>query len=132
MSHPKILVVNDEPALRSFLGFNLRARGFEVADTLGTPEVFNMIEKDHTDLVILDLMIRGTDGFELCQKICSSGKTHIIAFNMRGSEADLLRCLDMGVDDYLGKPFGADELMARVRAVLHHERRMQYPEPAAI
>ena len=68
-------------------------------------------------------MVREVDGFELWQKNpCPSSSSRVIAFNMRGGGADLLNCLEMGVDDYLGKPFGVEELMARVRAVLRHKR----------
>jgi DNA-binding response OmpR family regulator len=117
MNRPRILVVNDEAALRGFFRFNLQMRGYDVNDTLGTPEVF-----------ALDLMVRGVDGFGLCRRICQSTQSSIIAFNMRGGESDLLRCLEMGVDDYLGKPIGADELMARVRAVLRNKRSVRVPE----
>jgi two-component system KDP operon response regulator KdpE len=130
MTRPRILVVNDEQALRDFFRFNLNARGYEVSDTMGSPEVLNMVEKEQPDLVILDLMLEGLDGFQLCQQICQSSQSSVIAFNMRGGEADLLRCLEMGVDDYLNKPFGVDELMARVRAVLRHKRWNKSPEPA--
>jgi DNA-binding response OmpR family regulator len=121
MNHPRILIVNDEAALRDFFRFNLQMRGYEVTETLGTPEVLLIVEKEQPDLVILDLMVRGVDGFGLCRRICQSTRSSVIAFNMRGGENDLLRCLEMGVDDYLGKPIGVDELMSRVRAVLRNK-----------
>jgi len=127
MNHPKILIVNDEAALRDFFRFNLQMRGYDVIDTLGSPDVYGLVEREEPDLVILDLMVRGTDGFALCQRLCQSAKSAIIAFNMRGGENDLLKCLEMGVDDYLGKPVGVDELMARVRAVLRNKRSLKTP-----
>ncbi|GEM_PF-3498188 len=121
MNRPKVLIVNDEAAIRDFFHFNLQRRGYEVTDTLGTPEVMALVENEDPDLVILDLMVRGVDGFGLCRRICQSTRSSVIAFNMRGGESDLLRCLEIGVDDYLGKPIGVDELMARVRAVLRNK-----------
>ena len=118
MTHPCILVVNDEPAMREFLRFNLKVRGYEVITSPGNNGGFIRLEKEQPDLVILDLMVQGVDGFDLCEKNCESGKTSVIAINMRGGEADLLKILALGVDDYLGKPFGVDELMARIRSIL--------------
>jgi DNA-binding response OmpR family regulator len=129
MTRPRVLVVNDEAPLRELFRFNLNVRGYEVIDTFGCPEVLTIVEQEKPDLVILDLTIRGTDGFEICRKICQSSKSSIIAFNMRGGDSDLLRCLEMGVDDYLGKPFGVDELMARIGAVLRHRQWIKLPEP---
>jgi DNA-binding response OmpR family regulator len=128
MNRSRILVVNDEAALRNFFRFNLQMRGYDVTATIGNPEVFALVEKEELDLVILDLMVRGVDGFGLCRRICQSTRSSIIAFNMRGGESDLLRCLEMGVDDYLSKPIGVDELMARVRAVLRNKRSARTPD----
>jgi DNA-binding response OmpR family regulator len=120
-----ILIVNDEPALRDFFKFNLRGRGFKVIDISGSQDVINVVRKEMPDLTILDLMVREVDGFELCRSICATSSSRMIAFNMRGGEADLLRCLEIGVDDYLGKPFGVQELMSRVRAVLDNKREVK-------
>jgi DNA-binding response OmpR family regulator len=127
MNRPHILIINDEGALRDFFRFNLQMRGYDVTDTIGTPEVFDLIQKEEPDLVILDLMVRSVDGFALCRRICNETQSLVIAFNMRGGERDLLRCLEMGVDDYLGKPIGVDELMARVRAVLRNKVSHKQP-----
>lgn len=122
---PRILVVNDESSLRDFFSFNLKVRGCEVIATLGSPAVIQTVQKEQPDIVILDLNVRGVDGFELCREICRSSSASVIAFNMRGGESDLLNCLEMGVDDYLGKPFGVDELMARIWAVLRRRRKIR-------
>jgi DNA-binding response OmpR family regulator len=121
VTRPRILVVNDESALRDFFRINLKVRG---------PEVLAIMQEEQPDLVILDLTVRGVDGFELCRQICQSSLSSVIAFNMRGNESDLLRCLEMGVDDYLGKPFGVDELMARVWAVLRRKRLTRPSQPS--
>jgi DNA-binding response OmpR family regulator len=122
VTRPRILVVNDESALRDFFSINLKVRGCDVLTSWGSPEVLAIMQKEQPDLVILDLTVRGVDGFELCRQICQSSRSSVIAFNMRGNESDLLRCLDLGVDDYLWRPFGVDELMARVWAVLRRKR----------
>jgi DNA-binding response OmpR family regulator len=126
-----ILVVNDEPSLREFFKVNLKVRGYGVIDIAGSRDVVKIVEKSMPDLTILDLMVSAVDGFDLCRQICSSSSSKVMVFNMRGGEADLFRCLEMGVDDYLGKPFGVDELMARVRAVLRHKRFSSLPEPVS-
>ncbi len=129
MACPRIFVVNDEAPLRDFFRINLKVRGYDVFDTMGTPDILAEIEKQRPDLVILDLMVSGVDGFELCRQICEASISSVIAINLRGGDTDLIRCLEMGVDDYLGKPFGVDELLARIGAVLRHRRWVRSPEP---
>jgi DNA-binding response OmpR family regulator len=131
VTRPRVLVVNDESALRDFFRINLKVRGCDVLVTWGCPEVLAVIKKEHPDLVILDLTVRGVDGFELCRQICQSSLSSVIAFDMRGNESDLLRCLEMGVDDYLWRPFGVDELMARVWAVLRSKRLARPSQPSS-
>jgi DNA-binding response OmpR family regulator len=123
----RIMVINDEPPLKEFFRFNLSLRGYDVLESIGGPEVLALLENEKPELVILDLMVSGVDGFEICSRICAARQSSIIVFNMRGGESDLLRCLEMGVDDYLGRPLGVDELMARVRAVLYSQRLKESP-----
>jgi two-component system, OmpR family, KDP operon response regulator KdpE len=122
MSRTRILIVNEEQVLREFFRFNLTRRGYEVLECPGDSGVFDVITKEKPDLVIMDLMVSGADGFEICRRICEAQEPSLIVFNMRGGEADLLRCLEIGVDDYMGKPFGVNELIARIHAVLRHKR----------
>lgn len=122
MSLPHILVIIDEPALKYLFSINLYSRGYEVKVLPGSSDLISNIAQFNPDLVILDLMIPGIDGFSLCNFLCKSNISPVIAFNMRGGDADLLKCLEMGVDDYIGKPFGIDELIARINAVLRHRR----------
>jgi two-component system, OmpR family, phosphate regulon response regulator PhoB len=131
VTRPRILVVNDESALRDFFRINLMVRGCDVLVSWGSPEVLAIMQKEQPDLVILDLTVRGVDGFELCRQICQSSSSSVIAFNMRGNETDLLRCLELGVDDYLWRPFGVDELMARVWAVLRRKRLVKPSPPSS-
>ena len=127
MRHPGILVVNDYPALREYFSFSLGIRGYAVKDIMGSTEVLSVIETEQPDLVILDVNLRRLDGFALCRKICESPVRSVIVFNMRGSENDLLQCLEMGVDDYIGRPLGVTELLARVRAALRHRYPVKQP-----
>lgn len=119
---PKILVVDDEPATLKYVGTNLRARGYDV---LTAPDGLQAIEvAQHTtlDLVLLDLMMPGMDGFQVCQKLREWSEVPIVILSARGQERDKVRALDIGADDYLTKPFGVEELLARVRAVLRRSQ----------
>jgi DNA-binding response OmpR family regulator len=122
MSLPHVLVMIDEPALKYLFSINLYRRGYEVNVLPGSKDLISNIVQFNPDLVILDLMIQGINGFSLCNLLCKSNFSPVIAFNMRGGDDDLLKCLEMGVDDYIGKPFGIDELIARINAVLRHRR----------
>jgi two-component system KDP operon response regulator KdpE len=121
MQPARILIINDEPAIRAFFRFNLEIRGYRVLESGGCPEVLEVFRREKPDLTILDLRIAGTDGLELCRCLCEEEDSSVIVFNMRGGESDLLKCLKMGVGDYLCKPFGVDEFIARVRAVLRYK-----------
>lgn len=119
---PKVLVVDDEPATLKYVGTNLRARGYEV---LTAPDGLQAIEVAHhttLDLVLLDLMMPGMDGFQVCQKLREWSEVPIVILSARGQERDKVRALDIGADDYLTKPFGVEELLARVRAVLRRSQ----------
>lgn len=119
---PKILVVDDEPATLKYVGTNLRARGYDV---LTAPDGLQAIEVAHhttLDLVLLDLMMPGMDGFQVCQKLREWSEVPIVILSARGQERDKVRALDIGADDYLTKPFGVEELLARVRAVLRRSQ----------
>ena len=114
----RILVVDDEPQLLRALGTNLKARGYEV-DLAPTGEVaLTLAARHHPDLVVLDLGLPGIDGIEVIQGL--RGWTHvpIIVLSVREGERDKVAALDAGADDYVTKPFGMDELLARLRAAL--------------
>lgn len=122
MVRPLVMVVIDEPALRYLFTINLSSRGYDVLDMRGSTDVISFVEKNRPDLVILDLMIGSINGFEVCKELCEYRMASVITLNMRGGDADLIKCLEMGVDDYIGKPFGIDELIARINAVLRYKR----------
>ena len=121
----RILVVDDEPHIVEYISENLSARGFDVSVAGTGLEALAYINTVPPDLVILDIMMPHMDGLETCRRIRQSSIVPIIVLSALGEEADKVRALDMGADDYLTKPLSVDELMARVRA---HFRRATWFE----
>ncbi len=118
MKKPRVLVVDDEPETVKYVSANLRARGYDVLTAEDGRMALKMFSESVVDLIILDIMMPGPDGFEVCRAIRSQSDVPIIMLSARGRERDIVRALDMGADDYLTKPFGVEEMLARVRAVL--------------
>ncbi len=118
MSKTRILVVDDEPSIRKFLRANLEAKDYKVLTAVDGAEALRTIEMELPDLMILDIMMPKTDGFEVCRQLREWSQVPIIMLSARGDESDKVKCLELGADDYITKPFGASELIARVRAVL--------------
>lgn len=114
----KILVVDDEKTLREFVSRNLAARGFQVFSAANGLEALAIFQSRSLDLIILDLMMPHMDGLETCRRIRQASTVPIIVLTALGEEADKVAAFDEGADDYLTKPFGVAELLARVRAVL--------------
>ncbi|MGI4817389.1 MULTISPECIES: phosphate regulon transcriptional regulator PhoB [unclassified Brevundimonas] len=122
---PYILVMEDEDALSTLLQYNLEKEGYEVAVAQDGEEGWLMIEERQPDLVLLDWMLPKLSGIEVCRRIRSKSETRnlpIIMLTARGEEADRVRGLDTGADDYMTKPFSMTELTARMRAVLRRLR----------
>ena len=118
MNRARILVVDDEPQLTRVLRTGLKSRGYDVraaADGLAGFEAFN---DWHPDLVITDLAMPNVDGLELCRRLRAVSQVPIIVLSAKGEEKTKVEALDLGADDYVTKPFGIDELLARVRASL--------------
>lgn len=114
----RILVVDDEPQILRALNTNLRARGYEV-DLAPTGEMaLDLAARKHPDLVILDLGLPGIDGVEVIRGLRGWTRVPIVVLSVREREADKVAALDAGADDYITKPFGMDELLARLRAAL--------------
>jgi len=128
MSGPHILVVDDEPAIRRALYANLAARGYEVTAVETGEEAMQQAEARRIDLVILDLMLPGLSGLDVCRGLRAMSSVPILVLSGHGEERIKVRALDLGADDYLTKPFGIDELLARVRALLR--RRVTIPATA--
>src|SRR6476646_5263572 len=126
---PRILVVDDEPQLTRVLRTGLTSRGYDVraaADGLAGFETFN---DWHPDLLITDLAMPVVDGLELCRRVRAISQVPIIVLSAKGEEKTKVEALDIGADDYITKPFGIDELLARVRASLRRAATALTPEP---
>jgi DNA-binding response OmpR family regulator len=118
MSNTTVLVIEDEPSIREIVDLYLRRAGFEVTTASDGHEALKMLAQDLPDLVVLDLMLPGVDGYEITQTIRAKGDTPIIMLTSRREEVDRIAGLEMGADDYVVKPFSPQELVSRVRAVL--------------
>ncbi len=131
MAKESILVVEDEDDIRELLRYNLSKEGYRVAGAASGEEALDLCSSDPPDLVLLDLMLPGLDGLEVCRRL--KGKPHtrelpIIMLTARNEEADIIVGLELGADDYITKPFSPRVLLARIKAVL---RRREGRPPEA-
>src|SRR5881296_528044 len=113
-----VLVVDDEPIVREVVVKYLEREGFRTLEAADGDRARELLERDSPDLVVLDLMLPGTDGLELCRWIRARSRLPVIMLTARGEETDRIVGLDLGADDYVTKPFSPRELAARVRSVL--------------
>ena len=118
MRRLRALVVDDEPGVMKLLRSNLQTEGYDVLTALDGSEAIQVIEKEAPDLIILDIVMPSIDGFEVCRRVREWSQIPIIMLSALDDEMDKVKCLDLGADDYLTKPFGTQELMARVRSVI--------------
>ena len=121
MGKHKMLVVDDEPDIVELVSYNLKKEGFDVASAADGEEALSMIRRGNFDFLILDLMLPGIQGMELCRILRNDPKTAhipIIMLTAKGEEVDRILGLETGADDYMTKPFSPRELIARVKAVL--------------
>jgi len=129
MTSPVIVLVEDDPALRTLTTRALQENGYIVRPCATAPEMWRAIEAGTVDLVLLDIMLPGTSGIDLCRALRRESEVPIIFVSAKGSETDRVVGLELGADDYLPKPFSTRELVARIRAVLRRggpgDRRMQ-------
>jgi two-component system, OmpR family, KDP operon response regulator KdpE len=125
-----ILVVDDEPQIRRALAINLRARDYEVHLAASGEEALTVAARTHPDLVVLDLGLPGMDGTDVIRGLRGWTAVPIVVLSVREREADKVAALDAGADDYVTKPFGMDELLARLRAALR--RATPADEPAVV
>lgn len=123
MNRQRILIVEDDRALARVLSYNLSFSGFDVDWVDDGAEVLNRVRATSPDLVLLDVMLPGRDGFNLCGLIRQGGRTPVIMLTARDQKSDKLKGLELGADDYITKPFDFEELQARIRAVLRRARR---------
>lgn len=122
---PSVLLVEDEPAQREVLAYNLEAEGFGVAKAENGDDALMMVDEAQPDVIILDWMLPGVSGIEICRRLKSNTDTRkipVIMLTARSEEADRVRGLETGADDYVIKPYSVIELMARVRTQLRRVR----------
>lgn len=122
MAKTRILVVDDEISIIKFLRANLESKGYKVFAAMDGVEALQTIEMELPDLVILDIMMPKMDGFEVCRRLREWSQIPIIMLSARGDENDKVKCLNLGADDYITKPFDKDELLARVSAVMRRTK----------
>jgi len=127
MPKERILIVEDEEDILELERYNLEREGYRVSTVMSGEEALKIIKSQEFDLVILDLMLPGLDGLEVCKKIKNNpdfGETAIVMVTAKGDEADIVTGLELGADDYITKPFSPRVLLARIKAVL---RRSEEP-----
>ena len=118
----KVLVVEDEPVLLETLAYNLQKQGYEVLTAADGYQAIALARKERPALLVLDLMLPGVDGFEVCRILRQEMSAPILMLTARAEEVDKVVGLEVGADDYMTKPFSMRELMARVKALLRRER----------
>ncbi len=126
---PRILIVDDEPGVITTLKVALEANGFETLTALNGNEALKIMDKELTDLMILDIIMPEMDGFEVCRHVRQWSDIPIIMLSARQGEEDKVQCLNLGSDDYISKPFSIRELIARVKAVLRRTTGTTPSEP---
>ena len=114
----RILVVDDEESITEFVSYNLRKEGYEVLVAYNGDEALALAKDTQLDLVILDVMLPGMDGYEVCRRLRADTDVPVLFLSARDTELDKVVGLELGGDDYLAKPFGIRELQARVKALL--------------
>lgn len=122
---PKVLLIEDEPSQRALLAYNLQAEGFEIVEAGDGEEGLLLVEEEAPDLILLDWMLPGLSGIEVCRRLKTRTETRalpVIMLSARSEEVDRVRGLETGADDYMVKPYSLAELMARVRAHLRRSR----------
>ena len=127
MKSATILVVDDEPQIRRVMRTTLSAQGYSVVEARDGQEALEKLRTGRADLVLLDMNMPIMDGLEACHEIRRASDVSIIMLTVRSAEKDKVRALDAGADDYLVKPFGIQELLARIRAVLRRGSNAKNP-----
>src|SRR6201989_192265 len=132
----RVLIVEDDPNIVDLIRSNLAVRGFDTLVSTDGSKALSLLETEQPDMVLLDLMLPEADGFELCRRIRERSPVAIIVVSARGGEQDKVTALNMGADDYMTKPFGIEELLARILATLRRTRPVAEapaePAPAKI
>jgi two-component system, OmpR family, KDP operon response regulator KdpE len=125
----RVLIVDDEPQIRRFLRTSLSAHGYHVVEASCGKEAIALTTTERPELVLLDLGLPDMDGLEVIHRLREWSAVPIIVVSVRGQEAEKIEALDGGADDYVTKPFGMGELLARIRAALRHRLQAEVEEP---
>jgi len=118
----RVLLVEDDRNIVDLVRSNLLARQYSVVVSLDGSDALRLVEEERPDIALLDLMLPKVDGFELCRQLRGTSSIGVIVISARGGESDKVRALNLGADDYMTKPFGIDELLARITATLRRTR----------
>jgi two-component system KDP operon response regulator KdpE len=121
---PRVLVIEDEPEIRRFLRTSLGAHDFEVHEAATGQDGLRLAAEQPQDIILLDLGLPDVNGFQVIEQIRGWSSVPIVVLSARGQEADKITALDAGADDYLTKPFGVGELLARLRVALRHQSKL--------
>ncbi len=125
----KILIVEDEASIRELVSFNLKANGYQPVEAEDGIKAMELLASENPDLMLLDIMLPGKSGYEICREVRSQGNLlPIIMLTAKSEEVDKVLGLEFGADDYISKPFGIRELLARVKAVLRRYERPNTPK----
>lgn len=126
----QVLIVDDEPAILRFLRTSLSAQGYQTIEAETGAQALTMLARSRVDVVVLDLGLPDLDGLEVLKRLRESGSSvPVIVLSSRADEPGKVKALDLGADDYVTKPFGMDELLARLRAALRHRLQQQGEKP---
>ena len=131
MSNPlRILVIDDEPAIRRFLRTSLTAQGYSLLEAEDGETGLAMLQRNAVDVLVLDLGLPGIDGLEVLKRMREGGSSvPVIVLSSRDDERGKVAALDIGADDYVTKPFGVDEILARIRAAVRHKLQREGEKP---
>ena len=130
MNPSRILIIDDEPPIRRFLRTALAAQDYRVEEAGDGEAALDFLKRNAVDLIVLDLGLPGMDGLEVVRRLRASGSaTPIVILSSRDDEAGKVAALDLGADDYVSKPFGMEELCARIRAALRHRLQQAGEKP---
>src|SRR5579872_4126574 len=130
MTPSRILIVDDEPPIRRFLRTALTAQGYRVEEAADGEGALDFLKRNPVDLIVLDLGLPGIDGLEVVRRLRAQGSAvPIVILSSRDDETGKVTALDLGADDYVSKPFGMEELSARIRAALRHRLQQEGEKP---
>jgi two-component system alkaline phosphatase synthesis response regulator PhoP len=132
LAKKRILIVDDEPDIRELVRYNLEREGFAVLEAEDGEHALDMVRKERPDLVVLDVMLPGADGLEICRMLrtqSAAARIPIVMLTAKAGEVDRILGLEIGADDYVSKPFSPRELVARIRAVLRRSEAQETDRP---